>query len=79
MKKLLLFIVFIVFASCGSYNNDVYYNSSYPNGNLNADYVIILEMYENGKQIYRIGGKGKIDLELKEGNISLKSNYILPK
>ncbi|QCO45800.1 MULTISPECIES: hypothetical protein [Elizabethkingia] len=51
----------------------------YPNGNLNADYVIILEMYENGKQIYRIGGKGKIDLELKEGNISLKSNYILPK
>ena len=32
MKKLLLFIVFIVFASCGSYNNDVYYNSSYPSG-----------------------------------------------
>lgn len=51
----------------------------YPNNNLNADYVIILEMYENGKQINRIGGKGKIDIELKEGNISLKSNYILPK
>ncbi|HFI4796494.1 MULTISPECIES: hypothetical protein [Elizabethkingia] len=38
MKKLLLFIVFIVFASCGSYNNDVYYNSSYPSSGYSSGY-----------------------------------------